>query len=318
MRKDHCKRKKKESWDLRGRYFFCITGLLLVIAVAFWLPQAVFAAQNYYQGSRLVSGMADEQVFASFDTNYEYDVKTRLEEFARGVAEGRQYYALASDCELSEEELHQIVMEIHEQDWTGYTYTATNGVLDLYYDFVLDDCRRYVIYDGNFESGIALSCLYLEMSLQDDSQKNVYPKVRVLIDMEDGTIYAAEISADSASISNRQKIAKQALLDYLYYFIRNMVDKDAIAHSYEQYYQASDYRVSYSDDGTAAESYSEVRSDAIRNRRGENYYDLFLPIFFEEESLQMWFSTRLEDDETLCSGVGIEEIRQLIPEFAED
>ncbi|MCH5342703.1 MAG: hypothetical protein J1E64_01600 [Acetatifactor sp.] len=305
-RKREDKRKQHIS---RVKYAACVTGLLLLIAAAFWMPQAVFAAQNYYQNSRLAMEAVGERKISGFDTGYEHDLKTRMEQFLQGIAAGRQYYAIASDYEMSEAEEKELLTSLPKNEGIWLAQNMTANLISLYVnDLVVEDCKRYAIFDEKFESGIAFSCLYLELS------SDLYRSIRILMDLEDDTIYYVKV--ESAGIGTEMfGMSKGELQDYMDLY-GSTTPFYAVANYYGQYYHADNLLVD-TGDGMAT---TRVKMQDLPNyfhKIGEEDFDWTVPIFYGDEALSVDFMMHLMENEFAVE-VGLHEIGALVPEFAEE
>ena len=302
-RKREDKRKQHIS---RVKYAACVTGLLLLIAAAFWMPQAVFAAQSYYQGRHMVmEETMGEREISRLGIGYEYDVRTRMEEFVQGIVAGRQYYAIASDYELDEAEQEEILRILVTDVGVKYTNEMTLGYVEMgFNDFVFEESKMYVITDKKFESGIAFSCLYLELS------NSWYKRIQILMDMEDHTIYFMR-----AILPGKQMAKWPELPAYLAEF-DNYLSLVDVSYHYGQYYYA-DAPADGSVDGGRAAWIEQEQKEGFYRLIGENYYDYTVPICYEENFLHMDFMVHFGDLETRADA-GLREIAELIPEFAAD
>lgn len=293
----------------RVKYAACVTGLLLLIAAAFWMPQAVFAAQNYYQNSHLAMEVVGEREISGFDAGYEHDVRTRMEQFLQGIAAGRQYYAIASDYELSEERQGEILTSLPKNEGILLASDMSVNLISLYVsDLVVEDCKRYAIFDENFESGIAFSCLYLELS------SDLYRSIRILMDLEDDTIYYVKV--ESAGIGTEMfGVSRKVLQGYLDLYSRT-VPFYSVGDNYGQYYHADSF---WEDIGDGKVT-TRVKTQDMPNyfhKIGEEEFVWTVPIFYQDETLSLDFMMHLMESEFAVE-VGIHEIGELIPELADE
>lgn len=300
---------KEKSHASRIKYTACVVGMLFLVAAAFWMPQAVFAAQNYYQGSHLtMEAVGGDREISGLALGYKYDVRTRMEEFARGVASGRQYYAVVSDYELSEDEQEEILNSLPGDVYMMYTYGLTMNLISLgYSDLAVEDCKRYVIFDQNFESGIAFSCLYLELS------SDLYSSVQILMDLEDDTIYYVK-AASKRGGTEMFGMSKREVKLYIDLFDSVTFTYEVSEH-YGQYYHADSFFVERDDGVWVTRVGMEDWPEYLR-QVGENSFAYAAPIIYGDDVLSLDVIMQMEES-GFTAAVGLREIGELIPEFSE-
>lgn len=122
--------------------------------------------------------------YESVELRYMTDRTERLDAFAKGIEEGRQYYIVASEEQADKEE---VLVNTFENE-LAYLLQAV-GILwgddELYESKNLTDWDYYLIYSSDTENGVMIPCWYLELTM-------IGQKVRVLIDAVDDTIYYME------------------------------------------------------------------------------------------------------------------------------
>lgn len=233
-----------------GRYGICATGLAAVITAAFLLPQAVFAMQDSYQAGNTWREDRSGVDMADLNMAYEKSLQNRLNQFAEGLAEGRKYYQTTVEYEI-DETFYETINKIIYQDillflieWgvlSEYVYDSQ------YYIQEYDTCKKYVIYDEEFEDGIAFSAWYLDISFEDGT------RLQVLADTEDSTIYFIK----ATSTIKRASSANWSMHELFYGLYGNTEASYAMGYYYGQYYSADSPKMD--------ESYEQY----IKNYAGE-------------------------------------------------
>lgn len=188
--------KKKNEYDQRKRsilaYGLGTLGLVLLITAAFFGPGIVFAMQDDIRCSAVVSMSPENVDITSFNTGYETDLYKRLERFARGLAEGRQYYFTVQDMELTTEIADWMASEQGYYQ-VGFQLLRWNLKLipEEVFDYNLISWKRCVIYGDDFAGGVNFILWYIELGNNDK------PAARLLVDGETGEIYGIRTNFDA-------------------------------------------------------------------------------------------------------------------------
>ena len=218
------------------KYLLCAMGLLMIIAVSFWLPRFIFGMQDYARVRGVETGNRDVLELARFDLEYERELPVRMGNFAEGLAGGKDYYAVSTEYKPGEVSMEDIDKALYNSDmnWMNITHEATQGAFFYLYmdDGELRSCKKYVVFDGDFENGIAFSCLYAEI------HSDTYGDMSILIDQEDYSVYYALCQANKFVLEK---------LGYIYdtpykKFYGGEGEEIAyvLAVNYSSYYQGSD------------------------------------------------------------------------------
>ena len=165
-------------------YIISIVILVCMVLSAFYLPGEILKLQD----TRLLKDYdfrARNGInYESVELRYMTDRTERLDAFAIGIEEGRQYYIVASEEQADKEE---VLVNTFENE-LAYLLQAV-GILwgddELYESKNLTDWDYYLIYSSDTENGVMIPCWYLELTM-------IGQKVRVLIDAVDDTIYYME------------------------------------------------------------------------------------------------------------------------------
>ena len=188
--------KKKNEYDQRKRsilaYGLGTLGLVLLITAAFFGPMIVFAMQDDIRCSAVVSMSPENVDITSFNTGYETDLYKRLERFAKGLEEGRQYYFTIQDMEPTTEIADWMASEQgYYQE--GFQVLRWNLKLipDEVFDYNLISWKRCVIYGDDFAGGVNFILWYIELGNNDK------PAARLLVDGETGEIYGIRTNFDA-------------------------------------------------------------------------------------------------------------------------
>lgn len=191
MRKSRTK--SEQSRNRRG-VLLCglgALGLVMLVTAAFFGPQIVFAMQDDIRCGRIVSLSPLEVDITSFNTNYELDLYKRLERFAQGLADSRQYYVTVQDMEPTADIADWMASE---QGFFHDRFQALVWNLGLIpeelFGYSLIGWKRCVIYGDDFAGGVNFILWYIELG------NNGETVARLLVDGETGELYGIRTNFD--------------------------------------------------------------------------------------------------------------------------
>lgn len=166
-------------------------GLLTLIAAAFFGPQIVFAIQDDIRCKAAVAMSPLQVDVTSFNVGYETDLYKRLERFAEGLAEGRQYYVTEQDMELTTEIADWMVSEQGFSQEAFQQLVWNLGLIpEAVFGYNLIAWKRCVIYGDDFAGGVNFILWYIELGNNDETV------VRLLVDGETGDLYGIRTNFD--------------------------------------------------------------------------------------------------------------------------
>lgn len=166
----------------KGTYAVCVLMLACLIGSAFYAPSLVMQWNDYQLLQDYQFQKRNGIDYEAINTGYITDHKERLNAFAKGISEGRQYYIASTGEEPKL--LEELLVNAIEQEISYLLQSA--GVLwlveGIYDRDNITAWDHYVIYD---KEGVDFLCWYLELTTEEEI-------VRVLIDAVDYTIYYVE------------------------------------------------------------------------------------------------------------------------------
>lgn len=164
----------------------CIIILICVVAGAFYLPEAVLRLQDQRLSAeyRYAHRSSIDYVVSK---DYEMDRKARLEAFAKGCGEGKDY-KLTVSSESGEQVTDAMLQKLLLTD-DAYMVLMLYGDMmgrDMYSMLsteYLKEQQYYIIYNEDIVNGAAFLCWYLEFQLDGTGT------ITLLADAKDYTIY---------------------------------------------------------------------------------------------------------------------------------
>ncbi len=167
----------KGTKDSAG-YYMGIAGVLLLVAAAFLAPTLVFRMQDKMEFQRAGTAKQEPLDVVLLNAEYEPEVGTRLQNFAQGLSEGRQYRVAEVEKVPSgdSDRMAEIFGSILYQEWmepfyeTGmadygaWFYEPDSGRIAIPEDSVL---KKYVVYEEDSLEEITLMLWYLRIPCGD-------------------------------------------------------------------------------------------------------------------------------------------------------
>lgn len=229
------KRKQKRK-GMPFRYYASILSVLsLLIVAAFFVPQVIFQVQDAILCKGNVLSQPENVNVESLSTSYEQSLKTRMTNYAEGLAGDDTFY-VASQNLTNHDELSSYFYS-DSCIYGEYMTSLINADLlpmDLWeMEYSISQWKQYVIYSDNFTKGVNFILWYIE--LQDSADR----VIKLLADAEDGTIYAIKTEGNVVPTEGKDRRMSE---DHNY--LDEVIFSDSIAMQlwgfYALYYRAID------------------------------------------------------------------------------
>lgn len=309
----------------RGRqrtgYLFACLGLVLLMLAAFFLPDMAMSLQDRQSMKEVQFTSREGLDYAAVNTEYDYSLESRLNTFAKGCAEGKQYFTASSDyvnLENKEEMIRKIwnegvitLMEYLGIMWPDYLkdISKANAIMEEYYLGadklqVLKE-ELYVIYDEDTSNSAAMLCLYLHLRLEGICDVNV------LADGKDGAVYYMEVYSE---IIDRRLVEWEKSSGSIIW-LDTQLNWCGYPHIYDmlsKYYlfQMNFYQEEIIYDESAGVNIAGVYPEAERK---PGYMQLVFPYQDGDLTMEIFFTDSQEQEHAgFC--IGLKEIFELLPE----
>lgn len=286
----------------RGTYAICILMVMLLICGAFFAPGIAMKVYDYQKTQSYEFQFRPGIDYEAVNTMYETERAKRLMNYAQGLEEGGQYYITATDMEPDSWE--EILGGIYSQDivlllsdmglmWMTEAMVDSENITDWNY---------YMIYD---KDGAAFLCWYLE--IQADGEI-----LRILADARDYTVYYVEIYNEGIQYYYQERLSNQkSVVDWFWQDI--LVVKEY--YGGEIIYNA-DW---YNEEKTQAVTFDKEEIIKKKYYGGEyglssDLKEITSDIIFDTGTLQLNASFLRRYGEYYGLGVGIEELRDMLPQ----
>lgn len=308
-------------------YFICISGLLILIAGAFLVPQLIFATQDNFRERNISLEKRENLDITKLNLTYEKSLSKRMTSFSQGIAQGKKYYVAATSYGVGEgyadnEEMNSIAQSMIYQNITILLFDMGFAPEDILkgwdYENVTQNWKRYVIYDEDFQNGAALMAWYM------DWQMDGGVRLRLLADTETGTIYFAKADYPEEMKTYIQDCMADITfsVDYAYY-LDNIInvdyETDKANQSSEYWKESVMYSELYGKENKSINYGAEIEKVIMQREEFFNNYEpqeyvLEVPLSYSGNVLNFKMEY-LEQENKLV--VGVTEIGGLIPDFAD-
>lgn len=184
-------RRKTKPGRMESRILYAAgaLGLAALVACAFFLPRLIFSVGDNRLCSDIVLGEREDMDVTLLSAAYEPSLGVRLQNFADGLARGRDYYFSEQDMALTQE-LYYILendgdSRIFQQPcWALNSLGLMSRTFSLTSNYyTVHSWKQYVIYSDDFAEGVNFIVWYLEIV------DNKGGTLNILMDAEDYTIY---------------------------------------------------------------------------------------------------------------------------------
>lgn len=293
-------------------YYMGIAGVLLLVAAAFLAPTLVFRMQDEVEFQRAGTAKQEPLDVVLLNAEYEPEVGARLQGFAQGLSEGRQYRVAEVEKVPSEDSdrMAEFFDSLFPQLWMMPFYEA--GAADYRWWFpdssrtaALEDCvlKKYVVYEEDSLEKITLMLWYLRIPCGDGGTLEIladageeYPTI---YDLQAETMVTDYGQYNNASVWGY--FAEYQTEMYYYYHRYYGTDIGKAIESMEK-----EGRTDIGDDTVLMNSTLKLVSD------DEVGTEVSLPY----GGAQLCFQSSLLQEENFCRiSAGIREIAALVPEL---
>lgn len=301
-------------------YGICAVGLVFVVVTAFLVPQFVFAVQDQYRTRNTQVKERGDLDVTKLNLKYERLLKVRMKNFA----EVSKYFVTAVDYEISDTaELQSVLDGIMYDDGFYILYNWETFSEEILGETIATEdvkvWKKYIIYSGDIEEGIALIVWYLDFYIGDNK------RVRIVKDAETGTFYYCKITLEPENQVEHRKLVEMETSENIAFETTAsnwyVFDKEAMIY-YRLYYEANLEKTS----NLSVSEGSTYESDY----NGKNYINFTFRLDYKEASLD--FILKVADSVVDPKNpdtdafkqvfpdveIGILQIGELIPEMVQE
>lgn len=186
--------------------------LAVLVAVAFFTPQAIFRVQDAILCRNMNLSRQESLNVEALSTSYERLLTERMTNYAEGVARDEDFYVASQNLSMNEE-------------LNDYLYSDTGLYGEFISDFInanllpsglweleysVSQWKQYVIYSDNFTNGVNFILWYIELQ---DAEGKIF---KLLADAEDGTIYAVKTEGSGVNPNEKTRKERNHYAEYIF------------------------------------------------------------------------------------------------------
>lgn len=324
--------RSNNSNNFRFIYGASVLGLAALLACAFFLPSFLFDFRDRHLWQDTVLEARESVDVTLMSASYEQSLSNRMQTFAQGLEAETNYYVSQQDMTVNA----QLYEVLQNQLFQMPVLLMIDSYL-LPYSFMeffsVENWKQYVIYNDNYSQGVNFIIWYLEIVAIDGA------RLEVLMDAETYTLYGIK-TAQSTLVEDKEWAVE--LVDYLGSTLYERSWKRGLSlfewwAAFSSYYEAAsgilpererEAIVSYYTRESAygyadAVSTLDMRLDSdewLGYYHNENMLVLEMP--YNEQTLDfvMRFIPDPDGEHYFYPEMwlGVEDICQLIPEFAQE
>lgn len=276
-------------------YAMVAAGLLFFVITACFLPQIVFQIQDTYWSENTFSEVRNGLDIEKLNISYERALKTRLSNFAQ--KDISSYYVAEMSAAI-DDSAYEMLDTLLYQDML-LIMTQSMGFLPIVYeDYSIDVLKKYVIYNDDYDQGIALIAWYIEYTTERGS------KIQILADAETETVYYLNGSVGIDNAYSDVQYLRQDFLDYTNEWIYYVVD----------YFQSATNAI----EEQAEESYENAVNSSVLTYYNDTLperNEIDIPLVYDDCSLDFQILFSDNKDGSYQYSLGVEQIKNLIPEL---
>lgn len=312
------------------QYGLCMGGMFLLVVAALFLPQIVFSMQDKYQMENTKVQTRSSLNISQLSTLYEEQTYLRMKNLVGMDPDSAIVTSMEHEFE-TDAQVQALLENIFSQEWT---FLIQWGILSHYgieFDkglaMELSECKKYILYQEDYEKGVALMMWYFDLYMTDTGVR-----IRLLADSETSHIYYMKITADglNSSLGNDTAANTAVYTDdgkkvVSYYsginkeLLYKIVDEFPMyLEYYGTYYEANEEGLpEYAENGGWNIDTGYVEAD---EEIGDGEYHISYWLSYGEVNLEFWFQVAYSDNNTPFPdiAIGIPVIAGRIPEMMQN
>ena len=285
-------------------YILCGIGMLLLIILAFFLPQGIWSIQDRYQVNNLEVEERSNIDITQMHSEYEKQMYERMNSLTLQDL-GAVTVAAIDYEQTNDTELYSLLENIFTGEWIGRLSEITLGV---YSDvltaafFEVEDCKKYIVYGEDYQDGVALMMWYLDIYMEEYDTR-----VKLLVDSETESIYYIKVVSYEGQQKNNYatNISYQTDWETLFWEIQKLMWTHM--EYYSDYYEVDEEKAGYNWD----DCYPSIKLDDT-----QLLGKYVLP--YSEGRLEFQLVMTNQDTLTPKLEMGMTEIGELIPEMMQN
>lgn len=170
----------------KRKYALYFTGLILLVLISVWAPQILFQIQDSYSMERTRQETRNSLDFENLNYTYEESLRERMYRFAKGIAEGKQFNIAFTEYQVTQE-IQDMGEKVCEDSLITILEDIGNVSESAMNEIQTVECKKYVIYEGDFKNGAAFIVWYMKLEMPDGIT------MKILMDISSDTVYYVQL-----------------------------------------------------------------------------------------------------------------------------
>lgn len=301
-------KKKSPEKRIKAIYGRCIVGMVLLIAIALFLPEVIFNIQDKYRMTNTEVEERDSLEISQLQQNYEMDTYTRMHNFIsleKKTVTSIDYQITANS------ELTDLLGSESIKGW--FEQLEVMGYVIPYSFLDILEWKKYIIYGEDYKDGVVLMMWYIDGYLIDNATR-----LQLLVDSETNTVYYLKVTARDTQ-TDKVYSADGTTAVATYGEDRNeklWILAELFMYSFEfygTYYEADiDNIIEFQEDNRYEEAwYTDLNAD-------DEQLTASFPLPYGELNMVFQFQAAYGKGHNPDISMGIPAIGQLVPEMIQD
>lgn len=300
------KKRRNKSRSEKSIYLAGAAGILLLVILAFFGPQLVFAMQDTYQTGKTWQGTRKGPDMEAIYSTYG-GLRDRMAAFAERLEQNYEFYVAGTEYHVTTELLDLLDVIVAQEGYEKLVECGIAPYLEAVKNrgYTLDQWMKYVIYSDITDeetNAVVISGWYIAFTTRDQIT------VKMLVDTETYELYYMKI-VDYKYTERKNK----EYWEWLYaddYFLK----QEWLAYWFD-YYEAGQTEIQTFDgyvQGLWLNSQTDANEDKVLNS--------VLSLPYGEYYLDWQFRIRTGTEKGIPAvfSIGLEEVAELIPQLKED
>lgn len=251
--------------------------LILMLLLSLFAPGMLFALQDRIQFTSIRAGQHESWDSKNLVTAYEMSLPLRLNDFAKGLQAQKSYYVTTLEPGSKKDAFDMVVLA----EESLLKYLQYEG-FELSYN--LEQWKRYVVYDKDYENGVAFLLGYIKLSLTDQAT------MELLLDAQTGTVYYVRVV--NGIWEETEKVQNKEAYDVQIY------DVLQICYLLADYYEG------------------KFNDSALEQLFAQAGVSLHLKLEYDDGSLDGIFQLTEGDNDCFIVETGLTDIAGFLPQFS--
>lgn len=276
-----------------------VSALVLLVLASLFAPRLLFAVQDNVRLTGIKTGRYESWDITNLVTDYENSLPLRLSAFAKGLEMQKTYYVATLETG-SNRDAYDMIEKVWYQELITHLFDAGLFSKEVYVGYNIEQWKRYVVYDNDYENGVAFLLDYVIIDIPDMAT------MELLLDSQTQTVYYIKLVHD---FSDMYPNMKESMFHYynklsIYYILADYYECEIDEDLEMQFFEDSmDYVIE-------VEPFTKTEVQLL-----EYGGSISMNMVYTDASLEGILQLTREGD-NLVVEAGLADIAELIPELS--